>query len=69
MKQLEQVLKLPRTPSSAFIILPEAVEDEMVRLEHEYQGLQEHQIERTEFRIERRPDGSIGPVVVRQVKK
>jgi hypothetical protein len=51
------------------IFLPPGVEKEMIGLEHDYKGLEENQIELTEFEIQRRDDGRFGPVVVRQVPR
>jgi hypothetical protein len=69
LRELARVLHLPGVPRFAVIFLPPAVEEEMIRLEHQYRGLTEDQIERTDFEIQQRPDGSYGPVVVRQVPK
>lgn len=66
LQQLASVMRLPQVPPFVVIFLPEAVEEEMHRLEHEYRGLEEHQITFTEFEIRQRPDGSYGPVVVAQ---
>jgi hypothetical protein len=62
-------LRLPGVPPYVVIFLPPAMEQEMIQLEHDYRGLEEDQIELTEFEIQRRPDGSFGPVVVAQRAK
>lgn len=69
LRELARVLHLSAVPPYAVIFLPAALEEEMIRLEHDYQGLEEDQIELTEFEIQRRPDGSVGPVVVRQIAR
>jgi hypothetical protein len=68
-RELARVLRLPTAPPYAVIFLPAKMEQEMIDLEHRYKGLEETQIERTDFEIQQRRDGSYGPVVVRQVPK
>jgi hypothetical protein len=65
---LARVLGLREVPPYAVIFLPEAMETEMQQLERDYGGLEEHQIELTEFEIQRR-DGRYRPVVVNQRKR
>jgi hypothetical protein len=62
-------LPLRSVPPYVVIFLPPAMEHEMIQLEHDFKGLEEDQIELTEFEIQRRPDGSFGPVVVAQRPK
>jgi hypothetical protein len=68
LRELARVLRLRAAPPYAVIFLPPAVEKELIRLEHDYKGLQEHQIELTEFEIQRR-GGQYVPVVVSQRQK
>jgi hypothetical protein len=69
LRELARVLHLQGVPRYAVIFLPEAMEDELQQLEHDYRGLDESQIEMTEFEIRRRDDGTVGPVVVAQTPK
>jgi hypothetical protein len=69
LQQLAAVLRLSEVPRYAAIFLPDAVEDEMIRLEHDFQGLNEEQIARTDFEIRRRDGGGYGPVVVNQFRR
>jgi hypothetical protein len=65
MMQLAQALRLPQPPAFAAIILPPDVEQEMLRLEEQYKGRKEHQIQSTVFEIQHR-DGRYQPVVTAQ---
>ena len=69
LRELARALRLREAPNFVVIFLPEAMEEEMIRLEHDYKGLEENQIERTDFEIRRRDDGTLGPVVVAQQPK
>jgi hypothetical protein len=68
-RELARVLGLPTVPPYVVIFLPQKMEQELADLEQSYKGLNENQIELTEFEIRQRPDGSYGPVVIRQVPK
>jgi hypothetical protein len=65
---LARALNLGEVPPYAVIFLPAKMEAEMQQLEHDYGGLEEHQIELTEFEIQRH-DGRYRPVVVSQRKR
>lgn len=67
--QLAQVLGLQHTPQHSIIFLPQAMEEELARLEVEFRGVPESQIRYTRFEIRARPDGTLGPVVVDQERK
>jgi hypothetical protein len=66
---LARALRLREIPPYAVIFLPQAVEEEMIQLEHDYKGLEENQIKLTEFEIRRRPDGGFSPVVISQTPR
>src|SRR5262249_4726354 len=61
-------LQLPQLPRYAVIFLPDEMEQEMLRLEEQHEGLREDQIELTEFEIRPQGDG-YRPVVVRQTRR
>lgn len=66
LRELAKVLRLRFVPKYVVIFLPEAMEHEMARLEVNYRGVPEDQINFTWFEIKQRDDGSYGPVVVAQ---
>jgi hypothetical protein len=69
LRELARALGMRDVPPFAVIFLPRVMEDEMIRLEHDYKGLEESQIELTEFEIQRRGDGTFGPVVIGQHRR
>ena len=67
-QRIAQALGIP-PPPYVVIFLPEEKENELIQLEHDYKGLDEHQIEMTEFDIRRRDDGRFVPVVINQIPR